>query len=63
MPKNSAADPGCFCRIPDMNFSIQDPGFKSKRSRIQIRIKEFKYFIPGPEVQKQQIPDPQHCQK
>jgi hypothetical protein len=28
--------------IPDLNFSIPDPG--SNRFRIQIRIKEFKYF-------------------
>jgi hypothetical protein len=28
--------------IPDLNFSIPDPG--SKRFRIQIRIKEFMYF-------------------
>jgi hypothetical protein len=40
----SVADPGCSYRIPDPNFSIPDPG--SKRSRIRIRIKEFKYFNP-----------------
>jgi hypothetical protein len=40
----SVVDPGCLFRILDPNFSIPDPG--SKRSRIRIRLKEFKYFNP-----------------
>ncbi len=23
---SSVADPGCLCRIPDLNFAISDPG-------------------------------------
>ncbi len=44
LQSSSVANPGCWCRISDMNFSFPDPG--SKRSRIRIRIKEFKYFYP-----------------
>ncbi len=40
----SVADPGCLFLIPDPIFFIPDPG--SKRYRIRIRIKEFKYFKP-----------------
>jgi hypothetical protein len=40
--KTNVADPECSSWIPDPNFSITDLG--SKRSRIRIRIKEFKYF-------------------
>ncbi len=32
---SSVADPGCLSRIPDPNFSIQDPGSK-------------KFWIPDP---------------
>jgi hypothetical protein len=47
--------------IPDPNFSIPNPG--SERSRILIRIKEFKYFNPKKFVQSSQksvmfLPDP-----
>ncbi len=42
--KSDVADPGCSYRISDPNFSFPDPG--SKRSRIRIRITEFKYFWP-----------------
>jgi hypothetical protein len=40
---SSVADPGCLYRIPDLNFSIP---VSVKKSRIRIRIKEFKYFLP-----------------
>ncbi len=41
---SSVADPGCLCRIPDVNFSIPDPCQKYPGSWIRIRIKEFKHF-------------------
>jgi hypothetical protein len=41
---SSVADPGRLFRIPDPIFSIPDHGFRVKKSRIRIRIKEFKYF-------------------
>jgi hypothetical protein len=39
---------GMFTPLPDPNFSIPDSRFmvKKKRSRIRIRIKEFKHFNP-----------------
>jgi hypothetical protein len=37
----SVVDPGCLSRI---DFSIPDPGQNDSGS--QIRIKEFKYFLP-----------------
>ncbi len=40
---SSIAHPGGLYRIPDPNFPIPDLG--SKRSRIRIRIKEFKHFL------------------
>ncbi len=37
LPVHSVADPGCLCLSPGLNFSIPDPGYRSKRSRILIR--------------------------
>ncbi len=73
----SVADPGCLSRI---RISISHPCRVKKdfRSRIRIRIKEFKYFfqkivsdldflpIPDPgsrESKRQRIPDPGITQK
>jgi hypothetical protein len=47
---DSVGDPGCLSRIPDLNFSIPDPGsgYFHPGSRIWIRNTElimyFKYF-------------------
>jgi hypothetical protein len=43
---DSVWDLGCLSRIPDPNFSIPDPA--SKRFRIRIRVKEFKYTVFNP---------------
>ncbi len=40
--KSSVADPGCLSRIPDLKFSISDPGLN--RFRILIHTIEIKYF-------------------
>jgi|694.fasta_scaffold121332_2 hypothetical protein len=42
--KNSVADPGCFSRIPDSNFTISDSGSKRYRIPDPEPRKKFKYF-------------------
>ncbi len=42
----SLADLWCLSRIPDPTFPSLIPGKKDSGSRIRIRIKVFKYFIP-----------------
>jgi hypothetical protein len=45
----SVADAGCLSRIPDPNFTIQDPKkILDPGSRIRIRIKECKVSIFSP---------------
>ncbi len=41
---NTVADPGCLYWIPDPKFAFRIPDPGSKRYRILIHIKEYKYF-------------------